>query len=327
MLAITTGEPAGIGPDICLDIVNTEYAKNCVLIGCESTLQQRAKTLGKDIQFAYWSPDTITPLTKNSLWLYPVETAVAVTAGQLTADNGHYVLSVLDTAIEGCQKGWFGGIVTAPVQKSIINDAGILFSGHTEYLAESLDDSDVVMMLANDNLRAALVTTHLPLRDIPDAITADKVTSTLRIVDKDLREKFGIAKPRISVCGLNPHAGEGGHLGTEEIEIIQPCIDKLKSEGLNLSDPLPADTAFTKKALDGVDAVVAMYHDQGLCVVKAQGFGEVVNISLGLPIVRTSVDHGTALDLAATGKASSTSLFSAIRCALSMQQGTFHLTR
>lgn len=319
MLAITTGEPSGIGPDICLDIATSNDAAKCVLIGCKKTLEDRATQLGKTVAFVPWQPGKPSTLPNNSLWIIDTPVAEPVVTGQLNTANGRYVINTLDIAIDGCKRRDFSGIVTAPVQKSVINDAGIPFSGHTEYLAESTDCEKVVMMLANDDLRVALVTTHLPLNKISEAVTYDNVAQTLRIVHNDLSHTFGIDQPRISVCGLNPHAGEDGHLGMEEINTIQPCINNLRSnEGLNLSDALPADTAFTKKALVGVDAVVAMYHDQGLPVVKSQGFGEVVNITLGLPIVRTSVDHGTALDLAGTGNASSTSLFSAIRCAMRM---------
>lgn len=322
MLAITTGEPSGIGPDVCLDLAGTPLALQCVLIGCEDTLIARAQQLGKSVKFQTWRGDSSATLASDALWLLNIATADTVEAGKLNKANSRYVLKTLDAAIQGCQAGEFDAMVTAPVQKSIINDADIPFSGHTEYLAESTDTNKVVMMLANDSLRVALVTTHLPLKDIAKAISYDNVEKTLRIVDQDLKRKFGLKNPRISVCGLNPHAGEGGHLGMEEQQIIQPCIEKLRQEGLNLSDALPADTAFTQKALVGVDAVVAMYHDQGLPVVKAQSFGEVVNITLGLPIIRTSVDHGTALDLAGSGKASSTSLFTAIQCALNMKSKT-----
>jgi len=320
MLAITSGEPAGIGPDICLDIAGTHYAEKCVLIGCPELFAERAKLMSKTFDWQEWQAESKEQLRPGSVWVLPVSTEEAVEPGVLNVKNANYVVKTLDTAIQGCLDQRFTAMVTAPVQKSIISDAGLQFSGHTEYLAEACERDKVVMMLANGDLRVALVTTHLPLRDVSDACSYDNIEQTLRIVHHDLVNHFGIDNPRISVCGLNPHAGESGHMGREEIEVIQPCIKALRSEGLNLSDALPADTAFTRKALVGVDAVVAMYHDQGLPVVKAQGFGEVVNVTLGLPIVRTSVDHGTALDLAASGRGSSTSLFSAIDCALNIRQ-------
>lgn len=318
MLAITTGEPAGIGPDICLDIANSDLAQHCVLIGCPALLESRAKAMGRTFLWQAWQADQSMPLKPGHLWLEAIATADEVTSGQLNPRNSAYVMQLLDRAIKGCQNGEFKAMVTAPVQKSVINDAGFAFSGHTEYLAQQTHTDKVVMMLANEKLRVALVTTHLPLAKVSQAITPSILEKTLRIVHHDLIHHFGIEQPRISVCGLNPHAGEAGHMGMEEIEVIQPCIEKLRKDGLNLSDALPADTAFTPSALTGVDAVVSMYHDQGLPVIKSQSFGEVVNITLGLPIIRTSVDHGTALSIAGSGKALSTSLFSAIERALEM---------
>jgi 4-hydroxythreonine-4-phosphate dehydrogenase len=248
----------------------------------------------------------------------PVELQALVQPGALNTANADYVLNTLTQAVTGCTDHTFNAMVTAPVQKSVINDAGIPFSGHTEFLAEMTDTPRVVMMLASGELRVALATTHLPLAEVPSAITAELLSETLTILHQDLKTRFGIDNPRIAVLGLNPHAGEGGHLGREEIEVIAPAIAQLRARGLNLTDPLPADTAFNPKVLDTVDAVFAMYHDQGLPVLKYVGFGSAVNVTLGLPIVRTSVDHGTALDLAGTGKADPGSLVAAIELAIAL---------
>jgi len=253
----------------------------------------------------------------------PVELAEPVCAGQLNVANSRYVLKTLTKATKGCLDGVFSGMVTAPVHKGIINDAGFTFSGHTEFIAE-LTGGHPVMMLATPGLRVALVTTHLPLAEVSGAITRARLRAVSRTLDHDLRTRFGIAEPKIFVCGLNPHAGEGGHLGREEIEIIEPVLDSFRKQGLNLLGPLPADTLFTSKYLDSADAVLAMYHDQGLPVLKHMGFGQAVNITLGLPIVRTSVDHGTALDLAGTGNASISSLQYALQTALTMTSSPKH---
>jgi 4-hydroxythreonine-4-phosphate dehydrogenase len=232
--------------------------------------------------------------------------------------NAHYVLNTLQLAAKGCMRGEFDALVTGPLQKSVINDAGISFTGHTEYLADLSNCPRVVMMLATDTLRVALATTHLPLRDVSTQITRELLTEVLQILQHDLQTKFNIAHPRIIVCGLNPHAGEGGHLGSEEIEIIEPALESLRDKGLNLIGPLPADTAFVPRNLEQADAVLAMYHDQGLPVLKHSGFGRAVNITLGLPFIRTSVDHGTALDLAGSGKIDTGSLQQALKMAISM---------
>jgi 4-hydroxythreonine-4-phosphate dehydrogenase len=252
------------------------------------------------------------------LAVLPIPLAEPAVPGKLNVNNAPYILRTLDAAIEGCVAGHFAALVTGPVQKSIINDAGIAFSGHTEYLAEKTHTDKVVMMLATEGLRVALATTHLPLKDVAAAITEDELTQVTEILQRDMQNQFGIAEPRILVCGLNPHAGEGGHLGREEIEIIEPVLARLRARGMNLIGPLPADTLFTPKYLDHADAVLAMYHDQGLPVLKYKGFGQAVNITLGLPITRTSVDHGTALDLAGTGKADMGSLRTALSYALAM---------
>ncbi len=320
MLAVTPGEPGGIGPDIVLSLVNTELAKHCVIIACPDVLKQRAQLLKLPLLLQTWHEDETETLAENSLWIESVHTKVTVEPGKLNINNAPYVLATLDKAIDGCITGKFNALVTAPVQKSIINEAGIQFTGHTEYLAEKTNTERVVMMLATEQLRVALVTTHLPLADVPAAITPKAVEETLRIVNHDLQNHFGINQPLISVCGLNPHAGEDGHMGREEIDTIQPVINNLRIQGIKLTDALPADTAFTHHALKGKDAVVAMYHDQGLPVLKAQGFGNAVNITLGLPIIRTSVDHGTALDLAGSGQADNSSLITAINYALKLIQ-------
>ena len=300
VIAVTSGEPAGIGPDICLSLVDADFPARLMVVGDRSLFESRAKQLGKKI---------------DSLDILHVPLGAPCQAGHLDARNAAYVIAVLDRALAGCQSGEFSAMVTAPVHKGIINDGGIPFTGHTEYLADQTATRRVVMMLAGAGLRVALATTHLSLKDVPAAITRDELATTLRIVDTDLRSKFGIARPRILVAGLNPHAGEGGYLGREEIEIIGPVIDALRAEGLDLVGPLPADTLFTRNVLAGSDAQVAMYHDQGLAVLKYAAFEEGVNITLGLPILRTSVDHGTALDVAGTGRADPASLFAAVRMA------------
>ena len=303
-LAVTSGEPAGIGPDICLALSGAVLPARLVVIGDRQLIEARAKMLG---------------LSAAGLDIHHVPLRAPVEAGRIDPANARYVLDILDAALAGCRSGEFAAMVTAPVHKGVINDAGIAFTGHTEYLAEKTGTPRVVMMLAGTGvhagLRVALATTHLPLRQVPDAITADDLTTTLRILHGDLVEKFGIARPRILVAGLNPHAGEGGHLGREEIEIITPVLDRLRTEGMDLVGPLPADTLFTPRILAGSDAQLAMYHDQGLAVLKYAAFDEGINITLGLPVLRTSVDHGTALDLAGSGRADSRSLFAAVRLA------------
>ncbi len=316
VLAITAGEPAGIGPDIVLALAGTYPACRPVVIADRHLLQDRARRLGLAITFAdYQAAATPAPGVLEVLHI-PLETEAI--PGQLDPANGRYVLATLDRAIDGCLGGEFAAMVTAPVHKGVINDAGIPFTGHTEYLAERTGTSRVVMMLAGSGMRVALATTHLPLRDVADAITAESLTTTLRILDHDLRQRFRIATPLIQVAGLNPHAGEGGYLGREEIDVIEPVLAKLRAEGMNLEGPLPADTLFGKETLARGDAVLAMYHDQGLPVLKHASFGTGINITLGLPILRTSVDHGTALELAGTGKANPGSLFEAVELAIKL---------
>jgi 4-hydroxythreonine-4-phosphate dehydrogenase len=303
-LAVTSGEPAGIGPDICLALAGAALPARLVVIGDRQLIEARAKMLG---------------LPVADLDIQHVPLRAPVEPGRVDPANARYVLDILDVALAGCRSGEFAAMVTAPVHKGVINDAGIAFTGHTEYLAEKTGTPRVVMMLAGTGkhagLRVALATTHLPLREVPDAITAGDLTTTLRILHGDLVQKFGIARPRILVAGLNPHAGEGGHLGREEIEIITPVLDRLRGEGMDLIGPLPADTLFTPRLLAGSDAQLAMYHDQGLPVLKYAAFDEGINITLGLPVLRTSVDHGTALDLAGSGRADPRSLFAAVRLA------------
>jgi 4-hydroxythreonine-4-phosphate dehydrogenase len=310
-LVITSGEPAGIGPDLCLQLVQTGAA--LVVIADKSLLQQRAAMLGLQIDLHEYTPDV--PLAAGKLSVLHVPLARPVQAGRLDSANAAYVLQMLARAAQGCQSGEFAGMVTAPVHKGVINDAGIPFTGHTEFLAEQTQTPLVVMMLAGGGMRVALATTHLPLREVADAITPTLLEDILRILHRDLCRRFGIESPRILVAGLNPHAGEGGHLGREEIEVMIPVLDKLRSEGMRVSQPLPADTLFAAHRLRECDAVLAMYHDQGLPVLKHASFGEGVNITLGMPIIRTSVDHGTALELAGTGKANAGSLLEAIKVA------------
>jgi len=296
-----------------------EHRAQLVALADIRLLADRAKELGLNIELKHWTKNT--PLVQHnpgSLWVSETPLKVPCTAGRLDPANAEYVLELLNRATEGVQGGSFAAMVTAPVQKSVINDAGFSFSGHTEFLQEKAGVAKVVMMLASPRLRVALVTTHLPLRDVADAINTEEVEQSIRILHTDLVSKFGLENPRILVAGLNPHAGEGGHLGTEEIDIIQPVLEKLRKEGMRLLGPLPADTLFTPKYLESADAVLAMYHDQGLPVLKAQGFGESINVTLGLPFIRTSVDHGTALDLAGTGKANEESLMAAIHIANQM---------
>ncbi|WP_372780144.1 4-hydroxythreonine-4-phosphate dehydrogenase PdxA [Litorivivens sp.] len=322
-LAITPGEPAGIGPDILLALAQRDWPAELVAVCDPELLQARAAALGLAINLTEADFSASQQAHRaGSLKVLPVTLASPVTAGQLNTDNAHYVLNTLKAATDACLAGHCQALVTAPVQKSVINDAGIAFSGHTEFLAERCGVEKVVMMLATRELRVALATTHLPLRQVPDAITAESLRQVLRITHQSLQQQFGIAQPRILVLGLNPHAGEGGHLGREELDVIIPTLDALRAEGLKLSEPLPADTAFTPKHLGKADAVLAMYHDQGLPVLKYQGFGRAVNITLGLPIIRTSVDHGTALDLAGTGGADTGSLEEALNQAIVMAQAS-----
>lgn len=300
-IAVTSGEPAGIGPELCLRLAARTWPARLVVLGDRDLLASRARALGLDI---------------SAIDILHMPLAAPSIAGQPDAANARYVLHLLDRALAGCRSGEFAAMVTAPVHKGVINDAGIPFTGHTEYLAEHTGTPRVVMLLAGAGLRVALATTHLALKDVPAAITQDGLEAILHILHAGLRSRFGIAQPRILVAGLNPHAGESGHMGREEIEIITPVLARLRAQGMNLAGPLPADTLFTKNVLAGSDAQLAMYHDQGLAVLKYAAFDQGVNITLGLPIIRTSVDHGTALDLAGTGRASPASLFAAVEAAI-----------
>ena len=318
-LVISAGEPAGIGPDLCLQLAQHEATAELVVVADRELLRQRATQLGLSIELiAYASGPDLPAVQPGQLRVLHVPVGAPVQAGQLNRSNAAYVLACLDRAVEGCRHAEFDALVTGPVHKGIINDAGITFSGHTEYLAARCNTPRVVMMLATEGLRVALATTHLPLMQVSAAITPSDLSLTVTILIEALQRQFGIARPRILVCGLNPHAGEGGHLGREEIDVIAPVLENLRGTAAELIGPLPADTLFTPKYLEHADAVLAMYHDQGLPVLKYKGFGRAVNITLGLPIIRTSVDHGTALDLAGTGNIDTGSLNAAIRTALEM---------
>ncbi len=318
LLAVAAGEPAGIGPDLCLQLAQQGQA--LVVLADKNLLQQRAALLGLNVQWHDYDPQHISPLPSGHLCVLHVPTAQPVQVGQLNPANSPYVLNLLTRAMQGCQSGEFTGMVTLPVHKGVINDAGIPFTGHTEFLAEKLHAEQVVMMLVGGGLRVALATTHLSLRQVADAITPALLEKVLHVIQRDLMRRFGIAKPRILVAGLNPHAGEGGYLGREEIDIMIPMLDRLREQGMNVSSPLPADTLFTPQRLAQCDCVLAMYHDQGLPVLKYASFGRGVNVTLGLPIIRTSVDHGTALELAGSGRAEAGSMLEAIQMAADMAQ-------
>lgn len=320
--ALTPGEPAGIGPDLCLLLASQVQPHPLIAITSRDLLAERATQLGVAVDLLPVSPDAFpdAPAKAGSLYVWDTPLARPAVPGKLDKANAAFVLETLTRAGQGCLDGHFAGMITAPVHKGVINESGIPFSGHTEFLAELTHTAQVVMMLATRGLRVALVTTHLPLRDVADAITVERLERVTRILHADLQQKFGIAQPRILVCGLNPHAGEGGHLGREEIDIIEPTLERLRLEGMDLRGPLPADTLFTPKYLEHCDAVLAMYHDQGLPVLKFKGFGAALNVTLGLPIIRTSVDHGTALDLAGTGKVDTGSLQVALETAYQMAE-------
>ncbi len=300
VIAVSSGEPAGVGPELCAALLGEDWGADLVLVGDRFLLERAAGHA----------------LPGNAVLHVPLATAAV--PGRLDTANARYVLAMLDAAIDECRSRRFDALVTAPVHKGVINDAGIPFTGHTEYLAQRCGTPQPVMLLAGGGLRVALATTHLPLKDVSAALTVDRLVAVTRVLDADLRAKFGIERPRILVCGLNPHAGEGGHLGREEIEVIAPAIERLRSEGLDLTGPVPADTVFLPARLADHDAVLAMYHDQGLPVLKHASFGHAVNVTLGLPIVRTSVDHGTALELAGTGRADPGSLRAALALAVEM---------
>ena len=312
MIAITPGEPAGVGPDLVVRLAQDPPDTPLVAIADPELLAERAQRLQLPLHIERFTPgDAAPPAQAGHLAVLPVALRHPVTPGRLDTANAPYVLETLRIACDACLEGTFDALVTGPVHKGVINDAGLPFTGHTEFLAERCG-AEPVMMLATPGLRVALVTTHLPLRDVSAAITREHLTDVIRILHRDLTTRFAIPEPRILVCGLNPHAGEGGHLGREEMEVIEPVLDELRESGWQLIGPVPADTAFVPDKLADVDAVLAMYHDQGLPVLKHLGFGQAVNITLGLPIIRTSVDHGTALDLAGTDRADLGSLRAAV---------------
>jgi len=320
-LAVTPGEPAGIGPDLLIQRVQDGCEHELVAIADPQMLQDRAQQLGLPLILRAVE-DSPRPLAPGELAIEPCPLAVTAVPGQADKQNAPAVIKSLDKAISGCLNKTYSALITGPINKAVINDAGIPFSGHTEYLAAHSKTAHVVMMLATEGLRVALATTHLPLSEVAAAITTEQLETTLRILQRELIDKFAIRQPRILVCGLNPHAGENGHLGREEITVITPLLEKLRTEGFNLIGPLPADSLFTPKYLDNADAVLAMYHDQGLPVLKNQGFGKAVNITLGLPFIRTSVDHGTALELAGSGEANTGSMTYAIDCAAQLAQSS-----
>ena len=316
-LILTAGEPAGIGPDLCVQIAQKDLPCKLIVIADKNLLQDRARIIKSPFKLLDYSSSTVSNHESGSLLVLHVPLNKPSIPGKPDLANSRYVLKTLKRAVDGCCSGEFDGLVTAPVHKGVINDAGITFTGHTEYLSQ-LTNSQVVMMLVGGNMRVTLATTHLPLKDVVKAITPIRLEQKLRLINHDLITRFLISSPRIVVAGLNPHAGESGHLGSEEIEIIIPVLEKLRAEGINLIGPLPADTLFNPLYLKNYDCIFAMYHDQGLPVLKHESFGEGVNVTLGLPIIRTSVDHGTALGLAATGQTNSGSLLAAIEMAVTL---------
>ncbi|WP_409456055.1 4-hydroxythreonine-4-phosphate dehydrogenase PdxA [Pseudescherichia sp.] len=322
-IVITPGEPAGIGPELVVQLAQRDWPMELVVCADPQLLAGRASQLGLPLTLLPYDADQpAQPQRTRTLTVLPVALRATVIPGQLSVANGGYVVDTLARACDGCLNGEFAALVTGPVHKGVINDAGVPFTGHTEFFEERSGVPKVVMMLATEALRVALVTTHLPLRDVADAITPTLLRDVITILYRDLQNKFGIAHPHVLVCGLNPHAGEGGHMGSEEIDTIIPLLEELRGQGMNLSGPLPADTLFQPKYLDSADAVLAMYHDQGLPVLKYQGFGRGVNITLGLPFIRTSVDHGTALELAGQGKADVGSFITALNLAIKMITNT-----
>jgi len=314
-LVISAGEPAGIGPDLCLELASSYSSIPIVVVADPDALQLRAERLSLTIKFSLYKKGELADA--NTLCVLPLDLANSLVCGTPDPANAPAILQGLDRAIDGCLNGEFSALVTGPIQKSTINDAGIPFSGHTEYLAERTGGDMPVMLLVAGGLRIALASTHIPLREVADYINAERLKTTLRVLHNGLVNYFGIDQPMINVCGLNPHAGEGGHLGLEDQAVIAPALESLRGEGMQLRGPLPADTAFIDTA-GPADAVLAMYHDQGLPVLKYAGFGSAVNVTLGLPIIRTSVDHGTALDIAGSGQADSGSMHAAIDLAVKM---------
>ncbi|MEQ2026318.1 4-hydroxythreonine-4-phosphate dehydrogenase PdxA [Xenorhabdus szentirmaii] len=322
-IVITPGEPAGVGPDLVIALAQKEWPIQLVVCADPEMMLSRARQLNLPLQLHTYSPDhLLSSQAAGTLTILPVPLQSPAIAGELNKENGIYVTNTLAKACDGCLNGEFSALVTGPVNKGVINDAGIPFIGHTEFFADRSECAKVVMMLATEELRVALATTHLPLLDVPKAITFNSLREVVTILNHDLKTKFGIPRPHIYVCGLNPHAGEGGHMGREEIDVIIPVLDSLRKKGIWLEGPLPADTLFQPKYLDNADAVLSMYHDQGLPVLKYQGFGRAVNITLGLPFIRTSVDHGTALELAGTGQADVGSFITALNLAIKMIQNS-----
>lgn len=313
IIAVTSGEPAGVGPELCLRLAGQDVGARLVVLADRALLAERARELGLELRLKDFDATSASPRDGLEVLHLPLKTKSV--AGKLNRANSPYVLALLDRALEGCVAGEFSAMVTAPVHKAVISEAGFAFTGHTEYLAQKTGTAHVVMMLVGGGMRVALATTHVALAQVPAAITRTGLMSTLRILHAELISRFGIRQPRILVAGLNPHAGEGGYLGREEIEVIAPLLDDLRAEGMKLAGPLPADTLFTPHQLEHADCALAMYHDQGLTVLKYASFGHGVNVTLGLPIIRTSVDHGTALDLAGTGRADPGSLVAAIKLA------------
>lgn len=337
LIAVTSGEPAGIGPELCRALTEEDFGARVVVLGDRQLLAQRSA--GAPVRWQDYGADPAYVPPPGTLEVLHLPLAVPARAGVLDPANGAYVLSLLDRALAGCRTGEFAAMVTAPVHKGVINQAGVPFTGHTEYLADHTATPRVVMMLAGQSplgghgplgqpgpLRVALATTHLPLRAVPDAITPALLEEVLTILHRDMGRKYGISRPRILVAGLNPHAGEGGYLGREELDVQIPVLERLRAQGMDLIGPLPADTLFTPPQLARGDCVLAMYHDQGLAALKFATFGHGINVTLGLPIIRTSVDHGTALDLAGTGRADTGSLKEAVREAVAMarRQGEAH---
>ena len=319
VIVVSSGEPAGIGPDICVALATRPFAARLAVLGDPELLAARARAIRANVQLLQCrDASNIAPHVRGSLQVLPVPVRAPVTAGRLDTSNASYVLEMLRRGTALCMAGTAAALVTAPVQKSVISNSGVEFSGHTEFLAELTGTAQPVMLLAGKTLRVALATTHLPLRAVADALDTAKLTNIIRITHDDLRRRFRLERPRVLVLGLNPHAGESGTLGTEEISVIEPAVRNLVAQGLTVLGPVSADTAFTPESLARCDVVVAMYHDQGLPVLKALSFGEIVNVTLGLPIVRTSVDHGTALPLAGTGRARPDSLFAAVELALTL---------
>jgi 4-hydroxythreonine-4-phosphate dehydrogenase len=317
-LALTSGEPAGIGPDLCIELAAVARTEAFVCLADRHLLEARARQLKRSLTLSDYQPGVPVARTAGALTVLHIPLPEPVRAGELRVGNARQVLQLLDRAVDGCRSAEFAGMVTAPVQKSIINEAGVAFTGHTEYLAARCGVELPVMLLIAGSLRVALATTHLPLREVSGALHEADLVKILLILNEALQCFWGIAHPRLAVCGLNPHAGEGGHLGDEEIRVIAPAIEAARARGVQVSGPYPADTLFVPRHLEGIDAVLAMFHDQGLPVLKHAGFGEAVNVTLGLPIVRTSVDHGTALDLAGSGRADAGSLRAALHLAAQM---------